>query len=129
MNAEPTNEMGDAAMVPLKNAALSASGITIREEALDILPGSGEVTFLPYPNPALDFVNLGYSLPSEGKVTFEIFNPNGQLMRVLPAKRTAAGEYSDRVDMKDLVSGVYVIRMTFENQTSSEHLIRRITKQ
>jgi large repetitive protein len=126
MTAGADSEIGDATMQPIRDAALQTANVMIASVTNTDLQVSGKLSFATYPNPAPGYVNLRYSIPTNGEVSFEIFNQVGQKMKIMSPVPNFAGEHDLRVELNDLVSGVYLIRMTFENQSSGESLIRRV---
>ena len=69
-----------------------------------------------YPNPFNPVTNIRYQLPADGKVTLQIFNTNGQLIRTLVDGEVPAGYHQIVWDSCNdsgsrVVSGVYYYRI------------------
>ncbi|MEO5928391.1 MAG: T9SS type A sorting domain-containing protein, partial [Candidatus Kapaibacterium sp.] len=108
----PTQTIGqntgnDPILVGLVNSSgvdgeVTAGGVTLRQSV---------------PNPGQDLVSIGYRLPVRGDIRLELFDGNGQLVRVLDAGMRDAGEKVVSVDVSHLASGVYHYRLTGAGQT------------
>lgn len=77
-----------------------------------------------FPNPALQTVNLRFSLPHPHRVTIRVYNSVGQLVRQLMDKRLTTGQYQlvwDGTDDSDrrLSSGCYVVRINADGEVAS----------
>lgn len=69
-----------------------------------------------YPNPFNPVTNIRYQLPADGRVTLQIFNTNGQLIRTLVDGEVPAGYHQIVWDSRSdagalVVSGVYYYRI------------------
>jgi len=69
-----------------------------------------------YPNPFNPVTNIRYQLPADGKVTLQIFNTNGQLIRTLVDGEVPAGYHQIVWDSCNdsgsrVVSGIYYYRI------------------
>ncbi|MCK5050667.1 MAG: T9SS type A sorting domain-containing protein [Candidatus Cloacimonetes bacterium] len=81
-----------------------------------------------YPNPFNPITNIAYSITEIGKVTIEVYNLKGQLVKTLVNEVKETGEYSinwngtDKTN-KPVSSGVYLYKMKSGNYTSSKKMI------
>jgi len=69
-----------------------------------------------FPNPFNPSTTLAFSIPSAGRVTLEVYNINGQLVRVLVDESLPAGRHEIIWDGKDgrsnpVASGIYFYRL------------------
>lgn len=80
------------------------------------------LTVLAYPNPVVD--NLRITLPGswqDNKVTIELVNTNGQMVKRLTNNR--AGQ-TETVDMRDLAVGLYVVRVSNGSETAVQRIVK-----
>lgn len=64
-----------------------------------------------YPNPFNPLTTVSFSLPREEFVTLQIFNVLGQIVRTAVAGIRTAGVHQERIDARDLPSGIYYYRL------------------
>ena len=67
-----------------------------------------------YPNPFVGSTNIEYILPSDGKVTINLFNQQGQLVKTLLNEFQATGTHSIQVNAEGLQPGIYLYNLTTE---------------
>lgn len=74
-----------------------------------------------YPNPiyqkANNILTLSFLLLKDSKVSFELFNINGDRKEILKADYYSAGVHNIQYDISDLISGNYFIRLSTESGT------------
>lgn len=81
-----------------------------------------------YPNPFNPITNIAYSISEIGKVTIEVYNLKGQLVKTLVNEIKETGEYSinwngtDKTN-KPVSSGVYLYKMKSGNYSSTRKMI------
>jgi len=75
-----------------------------------------------YPNPANSNATIAIDLKEEGNVTVNIFNTIGQLVKTINTKGQL-GENKMNVDLTDLSSGIYMVKVNIGNTTSTKKLI------
>ncbi len=76
---------------------------------LNALPTLNGLGFLPYPNPATNVVNIRYEIPFAGKVKFEIYNTNGQILKTFDLGQKAQGTHTTSLDISELNQGTYFL--------------------
>lgn len=76
-----------------------------------------------YPNPFVGSTNIDYILPSEGKVTINLFNQQGQLIKVLVNEFQAIGTHSVELNSNDLQPGIYLYNLTSEGVNETKRMI------
>jgi hypothetical protein len=64
-----------------------------------------------FPNPFNPTTTLSYDLPKAGRTKATLFNLLGQPVRELFDEWQAAGEHRRVIDLRDLPSGVYFLRL------------------
>ena len=78
--------------------------------------GLGQVT----PNPVVEEAIIPFSLTKTSNVTLELYTANGEKVGTLvDNKRYAPGKYSVRIAPEELQSGVYLVRMTADENAYS----------
>jgi len=65
-----------------------------------------------YPNPFNPSTKINYSIPSDSKVTLEVYSISGERMVLLVDQNQSAGFYSVNFSNKNVSSGVYFYRIT-----------------
>ncbi len=81
---------------------------------LSLLPNIPTL-YPPSPNPFNSHTTVRYALPASGQVRLELFDINGRLVTELINQQQAAGWHDVVVGGSELVSGVYLVRMTTQN--------------
>ncbi len=81
------------------------------------------ISIVAFPNPVVNEVRI--SIPSEWqnkKVTYEIFNANGQV-----SKKTETGSSSqtETVNMSTLSPGFYIVRVSCNGQTAQQKIVKQ----
>lgn len=74
------------------------------------------------PNPAKGSTIVNYTLPSAGKVQFQIVSITGQIL-YKEEKDSQAGKNTIEFDVTNLSSGIYFYTMTFKGQK----LVKKMT--
>ncbi len=81
------------------------------------------VLYQNYPNPFNPTTKIRYSLPQTGYVTLILYDVLGNKIRVLVDGDRPSGNYEVELNGSNLASGVYFIRMTSENFSSTKKII------
>jgi hypothetical protein len=81
----------------------------------------------PAPNPARAAAAIDFALPHAGRAALEVFDVSGRLARTLVKGETSAGPHAASFNLTDdrgrtLASGLYLVRLTFDDRT----LVRRL---
>ncbi|MDP8229153.1 MAG: T9SS type A sorting domain-containing protein [Candidatus Electryoneaceae bacterium] len=77
----------------------------------------------PMPNPFNSQTTVRYALPTAGQVRLELLDINGRLVMELVNRSQVVGWYDVVVDGKDLVSGVYFVRMLSHNDAIIKKIV------
>ncbi len=80
-----------------------------------------------YPNPFNPSTEIIYQLEHSGRVHLEVYNLQGQRLSTLVEEWQSAGEHSVRWDAQGLSSGLYFIRLAFENSQSYWYASHKVT--
>lgn len=75
-----------------------------------------------FPNPAHETLFVNFSLLQPQSITIGIFDANGRLV-ISQKKNTVAGETKEQIDIKALPKGVYLLRVTGQQNTRVENLL------
>ena len=76
-----------------------------------------------YPNPFNPVTNISINIPIKSKVSFSVFNLNGELIDKISAKEFLAGKHSIQWNASKLPSGVYFIRMNSNTFTKTKKVM------
>ena len=71
--------------------------------------------FQNYPNPFNSVTTVNFSLPKSSRLTINIYNIKGQLIRTLFNGKGITGTHTLKWDASNLSSGIYFIKMTAED--------------
>jgi hypothetical protein len=89
---------------------------------LSLLPDTPTL-YPPSPNPFNSSTTVKYSIPTSENVRLDLFDIDGRLVTELIDRPQTAGSYEVVVDGSELVSGVYLVRMTTGNQIQTQKLL------
>jgi hypothetical protein len=77
---------------------------------------------LAYPNPVTD--NLRITLPGswlDKKITIDVVNTNGQLVKRITSNKAAQTEM---IDVRDLTAGLYIVRVSNGTETAVQRVVK-----
>ncbi len=80
------------------------------------------LSFKVYPNPAKLLTTIRYSLPAESKISLQLYDISGRLVKTLVDEKKKSGIYNINFNSKTLSAGVYFLSL----QTNSKRLIERL---
>ena len=88
-------------------------------------PTFSNVTFLKdiYPNPISTTATISFILDNENRVCLEIYNMNGQRVRLLLEKHLDAGTYNVSLDTRDIPEGIYFYSLKAGNRTFTKKML------
>lgn len=81
------------------------------------------VSFNMYPNPTNSNTNLSFQLAKDQNVTVEVYNMVGQQVYSDNEGLLSSGTHTITIDGQGLKSGVYFVRFTSDNATTTQKLI------
>ena len=84
---------------------------------------NSQYTLKVYPNPTTTFINLEYTLLEQSKVNLTITNLIGERVLPLISKLEFSGQHNQHIDMSRLTSGIYLLQVNINNQTSTSKII------
>lgn len=79
--------------------------------------------FSHYPNPSNDYILLNFTLQSKSVVKIAVFNQLGQLQSNLDLGQLPAGSFQQVVEVADLPSGFYLLRLEVNGQAFAKRMI------
>lgn len=79
-----------------------------------------------YPNPFKESTHIDYILPSDGKVTLNLFNQQGQLIKTLVDNFETAGSHSVQFNAEGLQAGIYYYNLSTNGSKSINETKRMI---
>lgn len=96
--------------------------------AVPVRVGGALVLRAPAPNPASRGVTFTFTLPGEGPVSLEVFDPGGRRMRAIASGRLPAGTYGRVWDLADggghaVHPGVYLVRLAWNGEFRTRRLV------
>jgi hypothetical protein len=107
--------------VPAKYVYQSASS------SLDYITGiqeiSNGISFGMYPNPAKGSTNIIYDITQEQNVSVDVYNLLGERVYSENLGRSAAGKHTYTVSGQGLRSGIYLIKFTAGNASTTQRLV------
>ena len=62
-----------------------------------------------YPNPTSDEVNINYEIPTNSDVEIILLDEMGRSIRTTSKKHQSKGNYSEKMNVNDLASGIYYV--------------------
>jgi hypothetical protein len=84
---------------------------------------SNSISILTFPNPVVN--ELQITIPNKWqnkKVTYEIFNSNGQ---VAQKSQTASGSQTETIRVSNLSSGLYIVRVSCDGEIAQQKIIKQ----
>lgn len=76
-----------------------------------------------YPNPFNATTEIRYALPISGHARLDIYNANGQLIKVLVDSYTSEGYHTVSFDANELASGIYLYTLRSEKYTATRKMV------
>ncbi|HNW89333.1 MAG TPA: T9SS type A sorting domain-containing protein [Bacteroidales bacterium] len=97
-------------------------GINDNSNAKD--PASGSLNI--YPNPAIDNINISYSLVTKSSVTIKIYDINGKLVKLLNLPEKPNGNQIENINCSNFQRGTYIVQLIAGNSSRTAKFV--ITK-
>jgi len=95
----------------------------IWDGSMDVASQLGEASELQaFPNPASSRQSITYKVKNAGKVSIELLDANGQVVRNLEKNIEEAGTYTEEISTRGLKPGVYVYRITTTDGTKTKKI-------
>ena len=77
-----------------------------------------------YPNPATNFLNLEYTLPSASHVTVQAWGIDGKLIKTLADAQQAAGKNNIQANISDMTTGTYLVKISAGDYSSVQRVVK-----
>ena len=117
LNESPLSEIATTEAVVLKDAKISIA---------DIGGTSSTDMLTVYPNPAKDILNIEYTMDNSGTFRADLYNIEGAVVGTIEANNKAAGIYKEMLNINNLASGIYTLRVYNGNTINNQKIV--ITK-
>ncbi|NVO21625.1 MAG: T9SS type A sorting domain-containing protein, partial [Bacteroidetes bacterium] len=114
LTEDPLNELADASFNVIEGAELLVNQVDNGMVGIHPVDANPLLTLSNYPNPFSDWTTVKYSIPVNGKVSIDLYNPLGQHVASLVDAAQSAGQYSIRYNGSQLSQGIYsaILRLT-----------------
>ncbi|MFC2150309.1 T9SS type A sorting domain-containing protein [Calditrichota bacterium] len=83
----------------------------------DLLPLPTAFTLSVYPNPFNASLRMEYTLPAIGDVAVQLLDISGRVVKLDHSPTLAPGMHTTRIDAEGLASGIYLVRLLYNNST------------
>ena len=77
------------------------------------------------PNPAVSFVNIDYTLKSNGFVSISLLDINGQIIKQCSEGEKTSGVYTKLMNISYLSSGMYILKLQVNNNVAYDKIIKK----
>jgi hypothetical protein len=122
--ADPLNELADDRFEVIGNALLGVDVMEASTNGVADPIAAGVLTLSNHPNPFRGFTTISYSLPFNGKVTLELRDMLGSLVKTMVQEDQLSGSHSLKLDAAMLGQGMYIL--TVKLAGSSDEMVRTI---
>lgn len=93
------------------------------DQNIAITEGQANFRMTVSPNPASGQAKVAYHLPSSGEVSLTLMNAAGQTVRSLSKGLQAEGVNASLIDLHDLASGLYLLRLQVDGQAQTTRIV------
>jgi hypothetical protein len=90
-----------------------------------IIASTQPLNLLAYPNPFRDNLTIEYSLPESGQARIEVFDMLGRSVAFPVNQLSGPGNYKASFHAGDLSAGIYVLKLSSNNQSKTCELVLR----
>ncbi|MCR6721749.1 MAG: T9SS type A sorting domain-containing protein [Chitinophagaceae bacterium] len=85
--------------------------------------GTGALSIITYPNPAVNTVSVTVPAAWQGKaISYELISQSGQL---ITSRKPGAASQTETFDLSRLNSGFYIIRVNCEGETVQQKIVKQ----
>lgn len=127
---------GDPSLSMVLRGLTIHNDLTVTADATSTLPetptGIKQITvseqpfnLLAYPNPFRDKLTIEYTLPVSGQARMEVFDMLGRSVAVPVNQISGVGSYKVSFQAGDLSAGIYVLKLSSNNQSKTCKLVLR----
>ena len=82
-----------------------------------------KVSFIVFPNPAVDFTTVEFSILKTAKVSFKIFTQSGSLLYTDNEKLLPEGTYKYNLPTSNLAKGTYNVQILVNGKGSTTNIL------
>ncbi len=100
---------GEAAQYSAVSMMIEQAAFIRKQGAGDISVTAGERGISAYPNPASEYTNILFELPSEGRTSIEVTDITGRRVKFIQGIESVQGLNQYRLGTSDLPAGSYII--------------------
>jgi hypothetical protein len=102
---------------PLRPIEVASVNITGRDR--------GNLELHLNPNPVQSSASIAYSIPQNGLVELTLFDANGRVIRSLVSTYRSSGEHKLDLELGDIASGTYLLRLTANGAVETTQVVIR----
>jgi alpha-L-arabinofuranosidase len=84
---------------------------------------SDGMTLRIYPNPVSQQAVIQYSVEKPTRISVELYSQNGRLVKVLKSRNVVPGDYRQSLNVSQLVSGVYFVRIISNGGVVTQQIV------
>jgi hypothetical protein len=96
----------------------------VTESTVGIAESGIKAAFSMFPNPAVDHVNISYTLTDNATVAINIYSTAGKKIAEMQSKEQSAGSFSENINIKDFVAkGIYIVELKIGDRSTLQKLI------
>jgi hypothetical protein len=107
-------------------SATVINGNGLKTLAVNTTGNSGSLTANNYPNPFNNSTTINYNLPESGKVTIEVFDGLGKVIKSIVEGNLSAGVQTYILDRAAMAPGVYQYRITLQSASREYSIVKRM---
>lgn len=115
LKSDPLNELADGNFDVIQSAKLLVAQVANGVTGIINPTSNNSLLLSNYPNPFKGNTTIDYQLPENGKVTIQVYNSLGQLVKSIVDANQDAGNYSIRMDANNLMPGIYIAKLRLTN--------------
>ena len=116
---DPSCEFADKSGNPIKRVTLKTNSII---NSNNLIIGDPKNTLKNelsvYPNPTSETANIDYSISNNGRIRITLCNILGEKIKDIIEKDDLTGSHHTSIDLKDISSGIYFVKMYFNGNNS-----------
>lgn len=121
-NTFTPEQNGNYYCVVANNAGCEQTSATILVDFIGIT-NNVVTTMNIFPNPAENMLSVEYYLVSNSKVSINIYNTVGELVKTVTGGDKVAGQHQQNISVEELTAGIYVIILQSDEFRLTEKLI------
>lgn len=121
-----TQVQATAGTMTVELAPLSVNSISMKSLVMGASPEIRRTSFKvkAYPNPASNAVSLEFSVPAYRRISIDIFNSNGQLVKNAVNSLFEAGDHQIELNLNELSNGIYWVKFNSDTDVETVKLIK-----